>query len=194
MTSKKNKTLITNYARRMYNHHFAYVRRRAKEENLDLSLELSRIIRREPMMFFLGENSPIPLPDTSKMKQRNRELCLKEWYRPYYYEWFINDTWHLTDGGFKSLKRSRKGARGVHKITQPKSVARKAPIIKERKKFLDSGVTDEKVILKLLVKKFELLVKKFSKSPYHYIQQTILAERYKEANDRRLQKPRALSP
>ncbi len=85
MTSRK-KSPKDNIALGFYNHHFAGVRRSAKEENLDLSLKLSRIIRRESLMFFLDKSTRITtLPDTSKMKQRDRELCLKEWYRPYYY-------------------------------------------------------------------------------------------------------------
>jgi len=71
--------------------------------------------------------------------------------------------------------------------TKPRSAARKAPIIKERKKLIDSGVTDERVILKRIRNTFP-------KELSYYIQQTIQAEKYKEADERRLQKPHALSP
>jgi len=186
MTSRK-KAPITNYAQRMYNHHFACVRRRAKEENLDLLFLISKILpNASTYVFMLGGSSPMPPPDTSKMKRRKRELCLKEWYRPYYYEWFINDTWYLTEGGFKSRKGTQKGGKDTGEKTKKKCAARKAPIRRKRKKLLDSGVKEKDVLKRL--------VKHFWQRDYDEIQKTNLAEKHKEADERRLQKPPALSP
>jgi len=64
-------------------------------------------------------------------------------------------------------------------ITKPRSAARQKPIIKERKRLRDAGIKDEKVILKRIRKIFP-------NERSHYIQQTILAEKYKEARERRL--------
>jgi len=70
--------------------------------------------------------------------------------------------------------------------TQEK-IARQEPIIIERKKQLDSGVEDEKEIIRRIKKALP-------KEPYDYIQKTILKEKRKEENKRRVQKPFALSP
>ncbi len=75
------------HAQRTYNHHFHNLRREARENNLDLSLLLSELIPSGLMPFYMpSESHRINPPDTSKMNQKDRELCLKEWYRPYFYE------------------------------------------------------------------------------------------------------------
>ncbi len=75
-------------------------------------------------------------------------------------------------GGFNSLKRSRKGGwkRGKQE-TQGKNT-RQEPIIQKRKELIDSGVKDEKEIIKRIKKAFP-------KESYDYIQKTILVEKRK---------------
>jgi len=59
------------------------------------------------------------------MKQRDRELCLKEWYRPYYYEWLINEAlWKHVDAhrlvlrGYKRGGKIRGGKKTLEKIAR----------------------------------------------------------------------------
>jgi len=95
-------------------------------------------------------------------------------------EWLINHVLFPTTNELKEflLGKSGGGKKTVAK-TKPKSAARQKPILNERKKLIDNGVTNERVILKRIRKIF-------SNERSSYIQQTILAERYKEANERRL--------
>ncbi len=75
------------HAQRAYNRHFLNLCREARENNLDLSLLLSEYLPSGLMPFYMpSESHRINPPDTSKMNQKDRELCLKEWYRPYFYE------------------------------------------------------------------------------------------------------------
>jgi len=99
---------------------------------------------------------------------------------PSFSEFLINQKLLPIEYAFtKDFLPHRKAGEDTVKITKRRSAAHKAPIIKERKKLIDAGVTNEKVILKRLVKKFY-------QRPYYEIQQTILAERNKEADKRRL--------
>jgi len=113
------------------------------------------------------------------LKKEEQKLWIKNQYMPYFYEFLINQKLLPIEYAFtKDFLPHRKAGEDTVKITKQKSAARKAPIIRERKKLIDSGVTDERVILKRIRKAFP-------KELSHYIQQTIQAEKYKEADERR---------
>ena len=170
----------TNYARLSYDVMFDFYCREAKKEKRDLWEYLFT------EFMFSDVRHLIKPPNT--LKKEEQKLWIKNQYMPYFYEFLINQTLLPIQYAFtKDFLPHRKAGEDTVKITKQKSAARKAPIIKERKKLIDSGVTDERVILKRIRKKFP-------KELSHYIQQTIQAEKYKEADERRLQKPHALSP
>ena len=170
----------TNYARLSYDVMFDFYCREAKKEKRDLWEYLFT------EFMFSDVRHLINPPDT--LKKKEQELWIKNQYMPYFYEFLINQTLLPIQYAFtKDFLPHRKAGENTVKITKQRSAARRAPLIKERKTLIDSGVTDERVILKRIRKAFP-------KELSHYIQQTIQAEKYKEADERRLQKPHALSP
>ena len=169
-----------NRARKQFEWLFNFSCRQAEESNKDLWEVLSIYMIPE-------ERHLIKPPDTLKNKKNIQDWTKKE-FKPYFYECMINVFMGAFTNELSELKkRNKKGGKDTVAKTKPRSVARKAPIIKERKKLIDNGEKDEKVILKLLVKAFP-------DERRHYIQQTVLAEKYREADERRAQKPHALSP
>jgi len=170
-----------NRAQQTYNLDFDLNCRQAEEAKQDLFVYLS-----DKFMIPEKERHLIKPPNTLKNEGERQYYIKWRFYQIFLENYMNNHALPIIYAFSNSVRSNRKRGENTVKITKPKSAARKAPIIKERKKLLDAGVTDEKVILKLLVKKFKLLVKKFSKRPYHYIQQTNLAEKKKEAAKRRL--------
>ena len=111
-------------------------------------------------------------PDTLKNKME-REVWCKEQFRPYFYEWIINNALlGHTKKYSEGLKGHKKGGGKTGGKTNIRSNARKEPIIQKRKELIDSGVKYEKEIIKRIKK---ALPKEF----YDYIQKTILMEKRK---------------
>ena len=169
----------TNYARFIYDVQFDSLCREAKKQKRDLWEFLSSDF------MYSDVRHLIKPPDKLKHKKEEQEFWIKNQYMQYFYEFYINHRSRPIEHAFhEGLLKFRGGGKHTAEITNPRSVARKAPIRKERKKLIDSGVK-EKDVLSLLVKKLTPLVKKFSKRPYYYIQQTNIAERKQEADKRR---------
>jgi len=169
-----------NYARLQYDQEFDLNCRQAEEAKQDLWVYLSNKFKIPEEERYLIEP-----PDKLKNKKK-RQDCIKWRFWPFFYEWKLNNFANpITYAFSKGVVSYRKRGENTVKITKLRSAARKAPIIKERKRLIDAGIKDEKVIRKLVVKAFP-------DEHYHYIRQTILVEKHKEADERRLQKPFAL--
>jgi len=158
----------------------------AYETMFDLSCSLAEKEKRD-LWEYLSTSFKIPEekrylikpPDTLKNKKKRQDY-IKGQFLPLYYEWLINHVLFPTTNELKEFLLGKSGGgKKTVATTKPRSAARKAPIIKERKKLIDNGVTDERVILKRIRKIFP-------NERSSYIQQTILVERYKEAGKRRL--------
>jgi len=164
----------TNYARLAYECMFNLSCREAEELNIDLWVHLSNKFKIPEEERYLTRP-----PDTLKDKKK-RQDCIKWLFYPFFFEWQLNNYANPIIYAFsKDLLTLREGGNKTVATTKPRSAARKAPLIKERKKLIDDGVTNERVILKLVAKVFP-------DEHYHYIRQTILAEKKKEADERRL--------
>jgi len=170
-----------NKARKQFEWIFDFSCRQAEKQKRDLWEYLSAY-------FMLPEEGRrIKPPNKLKNKKEIQDWIKKE-FQPYFYECMLNTLPLKATNIFSKVKaKNMAGGNQTVATTKPRSAIRKAPIIRERKKLIDSGVTDERVILKRIRKAFP-------KELSHYIQQTIQAEKYKEADERRLQKPHALSP
>jgi len=169
-----------NRAQQTYNRDFDLNCRQAEELNMDLFVYLS-----DKFMIPEKERHLIKPPNTLKNEGERQYYIKWRFYQIFLENYINNHALPIIYAFSNAVVSSRKKGKKAVEITKPRGDAHKAPIRRERKKLLDSGVK-EKDILNLLVKKLEPLVKKFSKRPYHYIQQTNLAERNKEANKRRL--------
>jgi len=129
MTSKKNKALLSNYARYVYDKSFNYFRREAKKQNMDLSLYLSWMMP--------NVSHDIKLPNTLKNKKKERELWLKERYRVYFYERVINTTHlKLSLKYIKGLAGHTKGGKDAGEKKKLKRIEREE-IIKQIARELD---------------------------------------------------------
>jgi len=162
-----------NKARKQFEWIFDFSCRQAEKQKRDLWEYLSAY-------FMLPEEGRrIKPPNNLKNKKEIQDWIKKE-FQPYFYECMLNTLLLKATNKFSKVKaKNMGGAIKTLEITKPRSTARKAPILNERKKLIDNGVTNERVILKRIRKIFP-------NEHSTYIQQTILAERYKEANERRL--------
>jgi len=162
-----------NKARKQFEWIFDFSCRQAEKQKRDLWEYLSAY-------FMLPEEGRrIKPPNKLKNKKEIQDWIKKE-FQPYFYECMLNTLLLKATNKFSKVKaKNMGGATKTLEITKPRSAARKAPIIKERKKLIDNGVTNERVILKRIRKAFP-------GEHSLYIQQTILAEKYKEADERRL--------
>jgi len=162
-----------NNARKQYEWMFDSSCRRAEELNKDLWVVLSDYM-------FLDEYHLIEPPNTLKNK-KEIQVWLKKEFKPYFYECMINGFAAAFMNELSELKKlNSKGGKATVATTKPRRAKRKASILNERKKLIDDGVTNERVILKRIRKIFP-------NEHSHYIQQTILAEEYKEADERKNQ-------
>jgi hypothetical protein len=120
------------HAQLAYHDYFLDMCREARKNNLDLSLLLSESLSDELMPFYtlIDSHRVITPPDTSKMKQRDRERCLKEWYRPFFYEHLINDLlWEHVDAQRLVLRGRKRGGNTRGEQEKLEKVFRETKII-----------------------------------------------------------------
>ncbi len=165
MTSRK-KASITNHARYIYEEFFDSCRRETYERKQYLSQFLSTFMPSDSDTILMKP------PDTLN-NNKERERWCKEEFREYFYEWLINNSLlGHTKKYSEGLKGHKKGGGNTGRKTNIRSNSRKEPIIQKRKELIDSGVKDEKEIIKRIKKAFP-------KESYDYIQKTILVEKRK---------------
>jgi len=178
----ENFNMKKNYARLQYDQEFDLNCRQAEEAKQDLWVYLSNKFKIPEEERYL-----INAPDKLKNKKK-RQDCIKWRFWPFFYEWRINNFANPIIYAFSKgiLSYRKRGKKGGEQETQEK-IARQEPIIQKREELIDSGVKDEKIIIKRIRKAFP-------KEDYDYIQKTILAKKRKEQHERRVQKPFALFP
>jgi len=179
----ENFNMKKNYARLQYDLEFDLNCRQAEEAKQDLWVYLSNKFKIPEEERYL-----IKAPDKLKNKKKRQDWIKKE-FKPYYYERQFNDYANPIIYAFSKsvLSYRKRGKKRGEQETQER-IARQEPIIQKRKELIDSGVKDEKEIIKLIVEEFS------EEETYDYIQKTILKAKRKEENKRRVQKPFALSP
>jgi len=181
LSAEHNSLMKENNARQQYEWVFDFYCREAEEAKQDLWVYLSN-------KFMISEERHlIKPPNTLKNKKKEQDWIKKEFW-PYFYEYIFNCFRFKVTNKFSEVKGKNMDGGEIRgeQETQEK-IARQEPIIQKREELIDSGVKDEKEIIKRIRKAFP-------KEDYDYIQKTILAKKRKEQHQRRVQKPFALSP
>ena len=181
LSAENNSLMKENKARQQYERTFDFCCRQAEELNIDLWVHLSNI-------FMISEERHlIKPPNTLKNKKKEQDWIKKEFW-PYSYEYLFNCfLFKVTNKFSKGKGKSMDGGEIRGKQETQEKIARREPIIQKSEELIDSGVKDEKIIIKRIRKAFP-------KEDYDYIQKTILAKKRKEQHERRVQKPFALFP
>ena len=138
-------TVSKNQARRSFEHHLDLLRRRAKKENLNFSVLM--------YINMPSEDKHIRLADALS-KPEDREAQIIERYRPYYYEWLINEIiWENLEAHHKILVGRKRGGLIRGEQQKQESSIRQAKILKKQDELIDSGI--EKPSNKLIAKELD---------------------------------------
>jgi len=174
LSAENNSLMKENKARQQYEWVFNFYCRQAEELNIDLWVHLSN-------NFMIPEEKHlIKAPNTLKDKKKEQDWIKKEFW-PYFYEYIFNCfLFKVTNKFSKGKGKNMDGGEKRGEQETQERIVRQEPITQKRKELIDSGVKDEKEIIKLIVEEFS------EEETYDYIQKTILAERKKEADERRL--------
>jgi len=175
LSAENNSLMKENKARQQYEWMFNFYCRQAEEMNMDLWVHLSN-------KFMISEERHLIKPPNNTLKNKKKEQdWIKKEFWAYFYEYIFNCFLFKVTNKFSEVKGKNMDGGEIRgkQETQEKIVLRE-PIIQKRKELIDSGVKDDKEIMRRVIKAFP-------KRNYNFIQKTILAEKYKEADDRKNQ-------
>jgi len=175
LSAENNSLMKENKARQQYEWMFDFCCRQAEELNIDLWVHLSN-------KFMISEERHLIKPPNNTLKNKKKEQdWIKKEFWAYFYEYIFNCFLFKVTNKFSEVKGKNMDGGEIRgkQETQEKIVLRE-PIIQKRKELIVSGVKDEKEIMRRIIKAYP-------KRNYNFIQKTILAEKYKEADERKNQ-------
>jgi len=175
LSAENNSLMKENKARQQYEWMFNFYCRQAEEMNMDLWVHLSN-------KFMISEERHLIKPPNNTLKNKKKEQdWIKKEFWAYFYEYIFNCFLFKVTNKFSEVKGKNMDGGEIRgkQETQEKIVLRE-PIIQKRKELIVSGVKDEKEIMRRIIKAYP-------KRNYNFIQKTILAEKYKEADERKNQ-------
>jgi len=138
-------TVGKNQVRLLYERHLDSLRRHAKKENLSFSVLM--------YVNMPSEGEHIRLADALR-KPEDREAQIIERYRPYYYEWLINEVfWEDFKAHHKTLASNKRGGLKRGEQQKQESSIRQAKILKKQDELIERGI--EKNLNKHIAKELD---------------------------------------